>query len=95
MVPAYAVGLLITFVMLFVMEQGQPALVYLVPCILITGVFIGWRRGDLKKLWSGQMVLYFPPPPLPVHESSAVSFGHILFFLIVFGIFLNKEKFYT
>ncbi|CAH3103177.1 unnamed protein product [Pocillopora meandrina] len=53
---AYAVGLLITFVMLFVMEQGQPALVYLVPCILITGVFIGWRRGDLKKLWSGQMV---------------------------------------
>ncbi|XP_027058274.1 signal peptide peptidase-like 2B [Pocillopora damicornis] len=53
---AYAVGLLITFVMLFVMEQGQPALVYLVPCILITGVVIGWRRGDLKKLWSGQMV---------------------------------------
>lgn len=88
MVPAYAVGLLITFVMLFVMEQGQPALVYLVPCILITGVVIGWRRGDLKKLWSGQMVLYPPPPPpLPVYESSAVSFGHILFFLIVFGIF--------
>ena len=95
MVPAYAVGLLITFVMLFVMEQGQPALVYLVPCILITGVVIGWRRGDLKKLWSGQMVLYPPPPPLPVYESSAVSFGHILFFLIAFGIFLNKEKFYT
>lgn len=36
-----------------------------------------------------------PPPPLPVYESSAVSFGHILFFLIAFGIFLNKEKFYT
>lgn len=36
-----------------------------------------------------------PLPPLPVYESSAVSFGHILFFLIVFGIFLNKEKFYT
>lgn len=53
---AYAVGLLITFVMLFVMEQGQPALVYLVPCILITGIVIGWRRGDLKKLWSGKMV---------------------------------------
>lgn len=53
---AYAVGLLITFVMLFVMEQGQPALVYLVPCTLITGFVIGWIRGDLKKLWTGQMV---------------------------------------
>lgn len=44
-----------------------------------------WTNGTLPP----------PPPPLPVYESSAVSFGHILFFLIVFGIFLNKEKFYT
>lgn len=56
---AYGVGLFITFVMLFVMEQGQPALLYLVPCTLITGLVIGWQRGELKKLWTGQMV-YLP-----------------------------------
>ena len=95
MVPAYAVGLLITFVMLFVMEQGQPALVYLVPCILITGVVIGWRRGDLKKLWSGQMVLYPPHPPCLYMNLLLSLLVTSYFFLIVFGIFLNKEKFYT
>ena len=43
--------------MLFVMQQGQPALLYLVPCTLITGYVIGWLRGDLKRLWTGRMVL--------------------------------------
>lgn len=51
-----------------------------------------WPKETLE--WTNGTLLP-PPPPLPVHESSAVSFGHILFFLIVFGIFLNKEKFYT
>ena len=45
--------------MLFVMQQGQPALLYLVPCTLITGYVIGWLRGDLKRLWTGRMVLTF------------------------------------
>lgn len=49
-----------------------------------------WPKETLE--WTNGTLL---PPPLPVHESSAVSFGHFLFFLIVFGIFLNKEKFYT
>lgn len=49
-----------------------------------------WPKETLE--WTNGTLL---PPPLPVHESSAVYFGHILFFLIVFGIFLNKEKFYT
>ena len=39
------------------MQQGQPALLYLVPCTLITGYVIGWLRGDLKRLWTGRMVL--------------------------------------
>lgn len=55
-IAAYGIGLLITFVMLFVMQQGQPALLYLVPCTLITGYVIGWLRGDLKRLWTGRMV---------------------------------------
>ncbi|XP_044171236.1 signal peptide peptidase-like 2B isoform X2 [Acropora millepora] len=55
---AYGMGLLITFGMLFVMEKGQPALLYLVPCTLGTGYAIGWKRGDIKRLWTGQMVLH-------------------------------------
>lgn len=52
-----------------------------------------WPKETLE--WTNGTLPPPPPPPLPVYESSAVSFGHILFFLIVFGIFLNKEKFYT
>jgi hypothetical protein len=59
------------------MKQGQPAMLYLVPCILITGVVIGLVRGELRKLWTGKMVLsarhlrlallnYPPPPPTSV-----------------------------
>lgn len=60
-----------------------------------------WRCYWLETRWPKETLEWTngtlppPPPPLPVYESSAVSFGHILFFLIVFGIFLNKEKFYT
>ncbi|XP_032238060.2 signal peptide peptidase-like 2B isoform X2 [Nematostella vectensis] len=54
---AYGVGLLITFGALFLMKTGQPALLYLVPCVLLTGVAIALYRGELKKLWTGKMVL--------------------------------------
>ena len=38
------------------MAQGQPALLYLVPCTLITAVVIGWKRGELSQLWNGRLV---------------------------------------
>lgn len=50
---AYSVGLIITFVALAVMKVGQPALLYIVPCILITTYVIGLIRGEVKMLWSG------------------------------------------
>lgn len=49
----YAVGLVITFVALVVMETGQPALLYLVPCTLVTTYVIGYFRGEVKLLWNG------------------------------------------
>ena len=49
----YAVGLIITFVALALMETGQPALLYLVPCTLLPTYIIGCIRGEVKKLWSG------------------------------------------
>ncbi|KAH0503290.1 Signal peptide peptidase-like 2A [Microtus ochrogaster] len=52
-VPAYAVGMIITFVVLVLMKKGQPALLYLVPCTLITASVIAWSRKEMKKFWKG------------------------------------------
>lgn len=49
----YAVGLVFTFVALGLMKTGQPALLYLVPCTLITTYTIGCIRGEVKMLWNG------------------------------------------
>lgn len=50
---AYALGMIITFVVLVLMKKGQPALLYLVPCTLITASVIAWRRKEMKKFWQG------------------------------------------
>ena len=51
---SYGVGLIITFVGLFLMEgMAQPALLYLVPCTLIPPILMSWCRGELNKLWDG------------------------------------------
>ncbi|XP_044521103.1 signal peptide peptidase-like 2A isoform X1 [Gracilinanus agilis] len=52
-VIAYAVGMVLTFIVLVLMKQGQPALLYLVPCTLITVVIVAWRRKEVKKIWKG------------------------------------------
>jgi len=51
MIVAYCVGLLIAFVAVLGMEQGQPALLYIVPTCLGTMFLMG--RNDLTDLWSG------------------------------------------
>ncbi|KAM4675493.1 signal peptide peptidase-like 2A isoform 2-T2 [Discoglossus pictus] len=50
---AYAVGMVLTFIVLTLMRMGQPALLYLVPCTLITSSVIAWRRKEMKKFWNG------------------------------------------
>uniref|UniRef100_A0A8C9GNP4 Signal peptide peptidase-like 2A n=1 Tax=Piliocolobus tephrosceles TaxID=591936 RepID=A0A8C9GNP4_9PRIM len=50
---AYAIGMILTFVVLVLMKKGQPALLYLVPCTLITASIVAWRRKDMKKFWKG------------------------------------------
>ena len=54
MVVAYSCGLLLTFAALafgWGGDQGQPALLYLVPCTLGMQCFLGWVRGELSALW--------------------------------------------
>nr|XP_048723096.1 signal peptide peptidase-like 2A isoform X3 [Caretta caretta] len=50
---AYAVGMVLTFVVLALMKMGQPALLYLVPCTLLTSSLVAWRRKEMKKFWQG------------------------------------------
>ncbi|CAI5760697.1 unnamed protein product [Candida verbasci] len=49
---SYAIGLAITWGVLLVFKHGQPALLYLVPSLII-GVFgTALNRGELKELWN-------------------------------------------
>jgi signal peptide peptidase-like protein 2B len=54
---AYAIGLAMANIAVYVMSMGQPALLYLVPCCLGTTLYIGWRRNELSQLWEGPRVL--------------------------------------
>ncbi|GCB60825.1 hypothetical protein scyTo_0011199 [Scyliorhinus torazame] len=50
---AYGIGLLITFVALALMQTGQPALLYLVPCTLITSISVACWRKEVAMFWNG------------------------------------------
>ena len=56
-VIAYAIGLAMANIAVYVMRMGQPALLYLVPCCLGIIVFLGWKRGELSELWNTPKVL--------------------------------------
>ena len=54
---AYAVGLAMANAAVYLMQMGQPALLYLVPCCLGTMVYIGHKSGELNELWEGPRVI--------------------------------------
>ncbi|KAF8947198.1 Signal peptide peptidase-like 2A [Haplosporangium gracile] len=49
----YAVGLEMTFVAMMWSNQGQPALLYLVPCTVVPVVLLASKRHELSLLWNG------------------------------------------
>jgi hypothetical protein len=57
LIIAYAIGLLMANMAVYLMNMGQPALLYLVPMTLGTMSFMGWRRNELRGLWDGPKVL--------------------------------------
>ncbi|XP_030629783.1 signal peptide peptidase-like 2 [Chanos chanos] len=58
----YGIGLLITFVALALMQMGQPALLYLVPCTLLTSLAVALWRKELPLFWTGSG--FVPQPPV-------------------------------
>jgi len=63
----YMVGLVLTLVMVLVLQRGQPALMYLVPCTLIPTLFFSWRNKEFLDLWRGR---YRPDEDVDDVESS-------------------------
>jgi len=49
----YIIGFFCTLLALAIMEEGQPALLYLVPCTLLPTMFFSWRKNELALLWNG------------------------------------------
>ena len=47
----YFIGMTMTFVALYLMQRGQPALLYLVPCTFVVLLTKACLRGELKALW--------------------------------------------
>lgn len=54
-IVGYGIGLLITFIALVYMKTGQPALLYLVPSVLIPVTIISLIRKEFKSLWYGRV----------------------------------------
>lgn len=65
-VIGYAIGLLATFVSLYLMQHGQPALLFLVPGTLVPTCMIALRKGELPALWSAT----YGPPEQPEGEQT-------------------------
>ncbi|XP_012606543.2 signal peptide peptidase-like 2C [Microcebus murinus] len=51
---AYAVGLLVTFMAMVLMQTGQPALLYLVSSTLLTSLAVAACRQELTLFWTGR-----------------------------------------
>uniref|UniRef100_A0A8C3S0L9 Signal peptide peptidase-like 2B n=1 Tax=Chelydra serpentina TaxID=8475 RepID=A0A8C3S0L9_CHESE len=50
---AYGIGLLGTFAVRALLQIGQPTLLYLVPCMLITSLLVALWRQELTLFWTG------------------------------------------
>lgn len=55
---AYAVGLFFANVAVYLMNRGQPALLYIVPTTLISLLIEGWKKDELALLWNGHKSIY-------------------------------------
>jgi signal peptide peptidase-like protein 2B len=75
---SYAVGLMMANMAVYLMNMGQPALLYLVPCCVGTMSFMAWRRGELRSLYEGPKAIRTADAMLygEYHEQPAPSNHH-------------------
>ncbi|CAI9732856.1 signal peptide peptidase-like 2B [Octopus vulgaris] len=65
----YLLGLLLAFVALTLMQAGQPALLYLVPTVLLSAVIPSCCRGEFREMWTGDFLNFLKASP-PVEDRS-------------------------
>ncbi|RJE18286.1 signal peptide peptidase [Aspergillus sclerotialis] len=53
----YTLGMIATFVAMSYFEHGQPALLYLVPGVLLSLWGTAWFKGDIREMWNFSDVL--------------------------------------
>ncbi|KAK3940590.1 Intramembrane protease 2 [Diplogelasinospora grovesii] len=51
-IMGYAFGMVLAMTVLLIFRHGQPALLYLVPCVTGSLWFTGWVRGELTDMWN-------------------------------------------
>eukprot|EP01111_Echinosteliopsis_oligospora_P008898 TRINITY_DN2510_c0_g1_i3.p1 TRINITY_DN2510_c0_g1~~TRINITY_DN2510_c0_g1_i3.p1 ORF type:complete len:202 (+),score=66.97 TRINITY_DN2510_c0_g1_i3:546-1151(+) len=64
----YSIGFIITVLAASTMKSAQPALLYLVPSLMIPIILLAWKLGDLHHLWQ-----YGPSLPTTTTSSSSSS----------------------
>jgi hypothetical protein len=55
------------------MNTAQPALLYLVPCILLSTIITGLSRGELKELYTGRRIQLLLEDKLKDPESTLLA----------------------
>ncbi|XP_034987061.1 signal peptide peptidase-like 2A isoform X2 [Zootoca vivipara] len=68
---AYAIGMLVTFAGLVLMNMAQPALLYLVPCTLIMSTLVALYRKEMKKFWNGNSYQVMDPMDFTANEENS------------------------
>ena len=53
-IVSYFIGLILTHVALYVMNTAQPALLYLVPCILLSTIITGFMSRRIERTLYGK-----------------------------------------
>eukprot|EP00795_Rhopilema_esculentum_P003813 gene3813-15101_t len=69
LLPGYGGGLIVTFTALVLMKTGQPALLYLVPCVLIPVSIVALLRKQFSSMWHGAVPLEVTPNRRDTQES--------------------------
>ncbi|KAI5950237.1 hypothetical protein KGF54_005194 [Candida jiufengensis] len=49
---SYSIGIVLTLIALYVFKAGQPALLYIVPCLLVGANLTALLRGEFSHFWS-------------------------------------------
>ena len=67
----YGLGLVVTFIALWLLSGAQPALLYLVPFTLLPTMLTALIRGEFKALWSADSdrVSVESTPDSPIHHT--------------------------